>query len=302
MSRKNCGSIEDSLSSWLRSFQNPVSLAVCNSRVVVSQILGGHRRKLTRGFQELKSHYLFDHHFCNVRRTNEKAVVESTVKYARLNFFVPVPEVWDLTALNGYLLDRLSTQTSGHSLPTTLPEGFTPPRSISAYLKRDSDVQVRAFLNPWLSSDHSKVFLIDRRFAYVGGMNIGREYRYEWHDLMVELEGPIVCEFDRDFRRAWAYASALGDFAYAGSVLGGPRPEARCRDTRKSGIELRRLYTRTGALQIRKAVLEGIRRASSFVFLENPYLYENEVVAAFVRARRRGVDVRVVLPRGTDSP
>jgi len=77
-----------------------------NSRVAISQILGAHRRKLTRGFLELKSHYLFEEHFCNVRRANEKGVAESTVKYARLNFFVPVPELRDLAALNAYLLQR----------------------------------------------------------------------------------------------------------------------------------------------------------------------------------------------------
>jgi len=201
------------------------------------------------------------------------------------------------------LADRLSTQTAARALPTTLPEGFTPPKSMPKYMRRDSRVKVRAFLNPWLSSDHAKVFLIDRRFAYLGGMNIGREYRYEWHDMMVELEGPIVSALERDFRRAWAHASVLGDLAYAGSAASGPlRPEPRWRDTGGNCIELRRLYTRTGALQIRRAVLEGIRRAQRLVYLENPYLYENAVAAALVEARRRGVDVRVVLPRGTDIP
>jgi len=84
----------------------PWRISYDNTRVAVSQILGAHRRKLTRGFLELKSHYLFDHHFCNVRRANEKGVVEATVKYARMNFFVPVPEMRDLKALNTYLLDR----------------------------------------------------------------------------------------------------------------------------------------------------------------------------------------------------
>ena len=201
------------------------------------------------------------------------------------------------------LTDRLSTQTAALALPTTLPEGFTPPRSMPKYLRRDSRVRVRVFLNPWLSSDHGKVFLIDRRFAYLGGMNIGREYRYEWHDMMVELEGPIVSALERDFRRAWAHASVLGDLAYVGSAASGPlRPEPRSRDTGRRRIELRRLYTRTGALQIRRAVLEGIRRAERLVYLENPYLYENAVAAALVEARRRGVDVRVVLPLGTDNP
>jgi hypothetical protein len=49
---------------------------------------------------------LFDHHFCLVRRPNEKGVVEGTVMYARLNFFVPVPQVRDLDELNAHLLAR----------------------------------------------------------------------------------------------------------------------------------------------------------------------------------------------------
>jgi len=84
----------------------PWRISYDNSRVMVAKILGAHKRKLTRGFLELKSHYLFDHHFCNVRRANEKGVVEGTVKYTRLNFFVPVPECKDMKALNAYLLKR----------------------------------------------------------------------------------------------------------------------------------------------------------------------------------------------------
>ncbi len=201
------------------------------------------------------------------------------------------------------LADRLSTQTAALSLPILLPEGFTPPKSMPKYMRRGSRVRVRAFLNPWLSSDHAKVFLIDRRFAYLGGMNIGREYRYEWHDMMVELEGPIVHVLESDFRRAWAHASVLGDLAYAGSAASGPlRPEPRWEEGGKRHIELRRLYTRTGALQIRRAVLEAIGRAKRYVYLENPYLYDNSVAMALAEARMRGVDVRVVLPLGTDSP
>jgi transposase len=78
----------------------PHRITYDNSRIAVSQILGAHERKLTRGFLQLKSHYLFDHHFCRVRRANEKGVVEGAVKYARLNFMVPVPEAPDLAALN----------------------------------------------------------------------------------------------------------------------------------------------------------------------------------------------------------
>ncbi len=78
----------------------PVRITYDNSRVLTSQIVCSRGSELTKGFSQLKSHYLFDHHFCRVRRANEKGVVEGVVKYARLNFFVPVPQVSDFQECN----------------------------------------------------------------------------------------------------------------------------------------------------------------------------------------------------------
>ena len=83
----------------------PRRITYDNSRVMITQIITAHRRKLTQGFLRLTSHYLFEHHFCQVRRANEKGVVEGAVKYARLNFFVPVPQVRELEELNAFLLE-----------------------------------------------------------------------------------------------------------------------------------------------------------------------------------------------------
>jgi transposase len=84
----------------------PRRITYDNSRVMVAKIVGPRQRQLTEGFLQLKSHYLFDHHFCLVQRPNEKGVVEGTVKFARLNFLVPVPQVRDLDELNAGLLGR----------------------------------------------------------------------------------------------------------------------------------------------------------------------------------------------------
>jgi hypothetical protein len=77
-----------------------------NSRIAIARIVGPRLRELTAGFLQLVSHYLFRYHFCLVRRANEKGVVEGTVKYARLNFLVPVPEVRDFEELNTCLEQR----------------------------------------------------------------------------------------------------------------------------------------------------------------------------------------------------
>ena len=83
----------------------PQRISYDNSRVLVSKIIGPHERKLTDGFLKLQSHYLFREHFCRVRRPNEKGVVEGVVKFTRLNFFVPVPQVRDLEELNVRLVE-----------------------------------------------------------------------------------------------------------------------------------------------------------------------------------------------------
>ena len=90
-----------------------------NAKTSVSQILGPHARKLTDGFLQLQSHYLFAEHFCRIYRPNEKGVVESMVKFARLNFFVPVPQVDSWQELNQVLerqcLEGLERRVRGKS-------------------------------------------------------------------------------------------------------------------------------------------------------------------------------------------
>jgi transposase len=84
----------------------PWRISYDNAKTLVTKIVGVHQRLLTRAFQQLESHYLFDHHFCTVRRGNEKGVVEGGVKYSRLNFMVPVPQVSDMEKWNGQLVEK----------------------------------------------------------------------------------------------------------------------------------------------------------------------------------------------------
>jgi len=90
----------------------PWRITYDNDRTLVAGILGPRDRKLTDGFLQLVSHYLFDQHFCLVRRANEKGVVESMVRYTRSNFLVPVPEFRDMEDLNAYLEERCREELS----------------------------------------------------------------------------------------------------------------------------------------------------------------------------------------------
>jgi len=84
----------------------PRRISYDNAKTSVSKIVGSRTRKLTDGFLQLQSHYLFEEHFCRVGRPNEKGIVEGVVKYARQNYFVPVPEMKDFEELNEHLKRR----------------------------------------------------------------------------------------------------------------------------------------------------------------------------------------------------
>lgn len=80
----------------------PLRTSYDNTSIAVSKIVG-RERDLTREFLRLQSHFLFEAHFCRVRRGNEKGHVETHVGYARRNLLVPVPDFPSWAALNEYL-------------------------------------------------------------------------------------------------------------------------------------------------------------------------------------------------------
>jgi transposase len=99
----------------------PRRISYDNLAIAVIEVLKGRERKLTKEFLRLQSHYLFQEHFCLVRRANEKGHVERLVGFARRNFLVPVPQVDSLEVLNRQLREHcladLAEWTRGKSAP-----------------------------------------------------------------------------------------------------------------------------------------------------------------------------------------
>ena len=99
----------------------PARISYDNSAIAVIEVRSGRERKLTQEFLRLQSHYLFQEHFCLVRRANEKGHVERLLGFARRNFLVPVPEVDSLETLNRQLCERcladLAERTRGKPAP-----------------------------------------------------------------------------------------------------------------------------------------------------------------------------------------
>lgn len=197
------------------------------------------------------------------------------------------------------LCDDLGSAFAHAAAPDTPgPRGFVPPPDMPSYLRAGSSVETRRILDPWLICDHTKLLVFDERTAMLGGMNIGREYYSEWHDLMVRVEGPIVHTLAREFTRAWRKAGPWGDFALfrKPAVFRRPPPVV-------GGIPMRVLRTdpAEGRYEILDALMLAVRGARKRVWIETPYFAHDDLVLAVAAAARRGVEVRVIIPATGDS-
>ena len=134
----------------------PQSIVYDNTKLAVAKILGGGRRKRTRVFLELRSHYLFDDRFGRPGKGNDKGKVEGLVGYVRRNFLVPIPSFESYEELNAYLeercLGRMEDRLRGHDetigqrmerdLETLLPLPAVPYEASDKHVSRVSSLSL----------------------------------------------------------------------------------------------------------------------------------------------------------------
>ncbi|MEE8365663.1 MAG: phosphatidylserine/phosphatidylglycerophosphate/cardiolipin synthase family protein [Gammaproteobacteria bacterium] len=194
------------------------------------------------------------------------------------------------------LVDGLGNLVATNSDSDSMPADLELPASITNYLRYDSKVRVRIQSNPWFTGDHVKTTIIDQKLAFLGGMNIGREYRYDWHDMMMEVTGPVVKQLQFEFDKTWVKSGFLGDFAlFARTVRG------YTRDPNKNGYPIRVMTTAIHNSQIYRAQIAAIRRANNRIFIQNAYFSDDTILYELAKARRRGVDVRVIVSSLNDN-
>ena len=164
--------------------------------------------------------------------------------------------------------------------------------------------------------DHRKILVVDGRVAFTGGVNLGDPWAAEseggggWRDDMVRVEGPAAIDFRGVFLRTWrrmvrdAHAESRGIAARMSA-----RPPAPSEDDpnelQSDGVGVSVLTTsfRRRRSAIRRFYLEKIRAARRYVYITNSYFAPDWTVRhALASAVRRGVDVRVIVPKVSDVP
>jgi len=182
-----------------------------NSQVLVSKIIGPHERKLTDGFLKLQSHYLFREHFCRVGRANEKGVVEGVVKFARLNFFVPVPRVRDLDELNSQLAEMCREDLKRRLRGKTGTKAEMLKEDQSAFLALPAGTFDACRKQPTRANSLSLVRFDDNDYSV--------PVSYGHHEILVKgyVDRVVLCHQDKvmaEHRRSWGKEGTFFDYRH----------------------------------------------------------------------------------------
>jgi phosphatidylserine/phosphatidylglycerophosphate/cardiolipin synthase-like enzyme len=168
----------------------------------------------------------------------------------------------------------------------------------------DAGGEVRPFNPPsitsalgWVRRNHRKLITVDGRVAYVSGLCIGQlwqgrpEKRQEpWRDTGIEISGPAVAHAESAFAESWRLA-------------GGNAADCQPRHTQSAAgtVNLRLIPTEPfTANLLRLDLLVAVLARRALWITDAYFIGTGPYLESLKRAAQDGVDVRLLLPRGSD--
>lgn len=159
--------------------------------------------------------------------------------------------------------------------------------------------RVVPFLAGWQNNrDHRKIFVVDGKVAFTGGINIADEYIGEkrrfgyWKDTGLKITGASVKSFCVMFANLWnAFEKEKIDVQELLADCVAEEENCNTLVQPYDDSPLDTLYT--GA----SVYIDMITSAAEYVYVFTPYLVLDDMLrSAFCAAAARGVDVRIVTP------
>lgn len=174
-------------------------------------------------------------------------------------------------------------------------------------LMRDAGVEVIEYhpFVPWRKywglsfRDHRKILVVDGIKAFVGGINIGKEYaghKYKgdsWRDTHVMVEGPAVKDIQYFFMENW--------YRNGGAVLNAGLYFPEIKSTGDKLLMVLCARSRKNVRPVHESYISAIKNARHNIYITNAYFIPDaRIFRSLVRAAERGVDVRLLLPGKSD--
>lgn len=152
--------------------------------------------------------------------------------------------------------------------------------------------------------DHRKMTIVDGQVAFLGGFNIGDEYagcvadHRRFRDLGFSIRGEAVAELERIFRDTWLMELDR-PVVRAEPVV----PLQKSHSAGHAAVVIVSGAPRQRRSYIREAFQVNIAAAAEEILIATPYFVPGpRIIRSLLRAARRGVRVRLLLPARSDVP
>lgn len=149
---------------------------------------------------------------------------------------------------------------------------------------------------------HRKILVVDGTISFTGGFCIADQWMgnagspQEWRDMMVRATGPVSAQMQAIFSEDWTYTT--------GEILAGDKfypPNPPAGEVMAQAIKMSRGDSSSLASMLYFLAIESARTS---IHIQNAYFVPTrQIREALIRAARRGVDVRIMVPgRHMDQP
>jgi cardiolipin synthase len=161
-------------------------------------------------------------------------------------------------------------------------------------------VRFPRFTNKINYRNHRKIIVIDGKVGFVGGLNIADRYINgnpeigSWHDTHLCIKGEAASALQVVFLTDWYFVSGI--FINSETYINRYKVKDTC---------LTQIVTSgpdSDWASIMQVYFYAISSAKKHVFISSPYLLPNEsILTALKTVALSGVDVRIMLPKKSDS-
>ncbi len=147
--------------------------------------------------------------------------------------------------------------------------------------------------------NHRKIVVVDGKYGFVGGINVGNEYlglNHKlgfWRDTHLKLKGDSVKRLQKIFLKDWAFVTGklIDEERYYPEILSSGSSKVQIAD---SGPD-------TSWESIKHVYFKMINLASDRLWLTSPYFVPDEgIKQALISAAFSGIDVKIIIPSNPD--
>ncbi len=142
---------------------------------------------------------------------------------------------------------------------------------------------------------HRKIYLIDNKVLFSGGMNLAQEYMGSnhtaeyWRDILYRCEGSVVKYYIDIFESDWAFTRQVPE-----------RKVSLTSSSYKGECELQVIPSGpdVDSDALLEAIIYAIHKASKRIWIVTPYFVPDELILkSLYIARHRGVDIKLITPK-----